>query len=69
MCFYLIPFPLSTESLCVLRLAVLEVPGLDLAEVSKLTVEKIRKLKKKKNVFQKCLKIRKVFFVVLVFCY
>ena len=64
-CFYLIPFPLSTESLCVLRLAVLEVPALDLAEVSKLTVEKIRK----KKVSQKCLKIRRVFFVVLVFCY
>ena len=41
-----------------LRLAVLEVPALDLAEVSKLTVEKIRK----KKVSQKCLKIRRVFF-------
>ena len=56
MCFYLIPFPLSTESLYVLMLAVLEVPGLDLAEVSKLTVEKIRKLKKKKMFFRNVLK-------------
>ena len=56
MCFYLIPFPLSTETLCVLMLAVLEVPGLDLAEVSKLTVEKIRKLKKKKMFFRNVLK-------------
>lgn len=47
MCFYLIPFPLSHESLCVLRLAVCEIPGLDLAEVSELTVEKIRKFLKK----------------------
>ena len=68
MCFYLIPFPLSYESLCVLRLAVCEIPGLDLAEVSELTVEKIRKFKKK-YVSQECLKIRRVFFVVLFFCY